>query len=85
MTDWETNLTEQSVSQKSNEPAHVLSFGIELVLLEAMIFFPLPTIPQCESSQFLGRFSCSVRLENTKTVLGFLPTLKHKLFFRLLF
>lgn len=52
MTDqWETNLTEQPVSQKNDETAHVLWFGIELfkkseffwVLLEAMIiFFFLP-------------------------------------------
>lgn len=46
MTDWwETNLTEEPISQKNDETAHVLWFGIELFkileffwfLLEAMI------------------------------------------------
>lgn len=60
-----------AISQKSDKPAHVLSFDTELVLLEAMIFFPLPTIPQCESCQFLGRFSCSISLENTKMCQAF--------------
>lgn len=51
MTDqWETNLTEQPVSQKNDETAHVLWFGIELlkileffwVLLEATVVFFFP-------------------------------------------
>lgn len=63
MTDqWETNLTAQPSRQKNDEAAQVLWFRIELfkmlaillVLLEAMIFLPPPTILQCESCQFLG-------------------------------
>lgn len=51
MTDrWETNITEQLISQKNDETAHVLWLGIELfkilelfwVLLEAMIISPTP-------------------------------------------
>lgn len=76
---WETNLTEEPISQKNDETAHVLWFGIELFkileffwfLLEAMISPRLPTVLQCESCQFLDRFSCSVSLENIKMCVAF--------------
>lgn len=80
MTDqWETNLTEQPVSQKNDETAHVLWFGIELlkileffwVLLEATVGFFSSAVLQCESCQFLGRYSSSVSLENIKICQAF--------------
>lgn len=46
-----------AISQKSDEPAHVLSFCTELVLLEAMIFF---LSPQCLSVKVVNSWADSL-------------------------